>query len=68
MLLQSQLRGAALVYISLLFSPIYLSFIKPVWSFSFILSSTAFNRFAIQSDANLLVQYKRVGGLQFLRN
>ena len=54
-------------YTKRVFSPIYLPFIKPVWSLGIILPSTNFILFAIVPDAILYTVSKRVRGLQFLK-
>ena len=52
-------------YTKRVFSPIYLPFIKYVWSLEIILSSTNFILFTIVPDATLYTVSKRVRGLHF---
>ena len=54
-------------YTKRVFSPIYLTFIKSVWSLKIILSSTNVILFAIVPDAILYTVSKRVRGLHFFQ-
>ena len=54
-------------YTKRVFSPIYLPFIKPVWSLENFLPSTNFILFAIVPDAIIYTVSERVRGLQFFK-
>ena len=56
-----------MAYTKRVFYPIYLPFIKLVWSLEIILSSTNFILFAIVPEAILYTVSKRVRGLQLFK-